>query len=99
MPSTGIEPVNLRSLARRSHQLSYAAARCVLFHRFAALSALVIVLLTVFIYSFSTCACNTALKKNSSKTTRALRLSHSSLNTVFQFFFKICMAGCNIFTP
>ena len=26
MPSTGIEPANLRSLARRSNQLSYAAA-------------------------------------------------------------------------
>ena len=26
MPSTGIEPANLRLLARRSNQLSYAAA-------------------------------------------------------------------------
>ena len=28
MHSTGIEPANLRSLARRSNQLSYAAAVC-----------------------------------------------------------------------
>ena len=27
MPSTGIEPANLRSLARHSNQLSFAAAR------------------------------------------------------------------------
>ena len=28
MPSTGIEPATLRSLARRSNQLSYATASC-----------------------------------------------------------------------